>query len=135
MNRESIVSAAWSYIDVPYLHQGRSRLGVDCAGLLMCVAYDMGIKDVRISDYGRSPDANRARTIIEEHMERIRFSELEIADVLSFVILNDVQHYGIVTQMDPIRFVHSYQTVGKVIEQALVDPWLRRVRGCYRFPE
>lgn len=134
VDRSSIVSAARSYLDTPWKHQGRMRgHGVDCAGLLMCVAYDVGIKDVRISDYGRTADPDRARAIIEEHMVPVRFSEVASGDVLSFVILNDVQHYGMVTA--PGMFLHAYQPVGKVVEQSLSEPWLRRLRGCYRFPE
>lgn len=133
MNRDEIVQAARSYIDTPFLHQGRSRLGIDCAGLLTCVAYDLKMKDVRVSDYGRLPDPERAREIIESHMDPVKFADLLPGDVLSFAIVQDVQHYGLVVSMDPIRFVHAYQTVGKVIEQSLFGPWLRRLRRCYRF--
>lgn len=136
VDRPSIVSAARAYLDTPYLHQGRMKgCGVDCAGLLMCVAYDLKIRDVRVSDYGRQPDSARARSIIEQHMERVRFADIAPGDVLSFAIANDVQHYGILTEINPHRFIHAYQTVGKVVEQSLVGPWVRRLRGCYRFPE
>lgn len=133
MNREAIVQAARSYIDVPFMHQGRSRHGIDCAGLLTCVAYDLRIKDVRVTDYGRLPDPDRARAIIEAHMDPVPFAQLQTGDALSFSIVHDVQHYGLVTELDPIRFVHAYQTVGKVVEQSLFGPWLRRLRRCYRF--
>lgn len=133
MNREAIVQAARSYIDVPFMHQGRSRHGIDCAGLLTCVAYDLEIKDVRVTDYGRLPDPDRARSIIEAHMDPVPFAQLQPGDVLSFVIVQDVQHYGLVVSMEPVRFVHAYQTVGKVVEQSMFGPWLRRLRRCYRF--
>ena len=135
MNRDAIVASARSYIDVPFVHQGRSRYGIDCAGLLTCVAYDLGMKDVRVNDYGRSPDPTRAREIIEAHMNPVPFAELAPGDVLSFVIVQDVQHYGLVVSMEPVRFIHAYQTVGKVIEQSMFGPWLRRLRRCYRFRE
>lgn len=134
--REDIVAAARRYLGVPYVHQGRHIAhGVDCAGLLMCVAYDLRMRDVRITDYSRMPDAERARAIIEAHLDPVPYSDVRPGDVLSFVILTEVQHYGVLTQIDPHRFVHAYETVGKVVEQGLHGPWLRRLRGCYRFHE
>lgn len=136
VERKDIVAAARRYLGTPWMHQGRRHgQGVDCAGLLMCVAYDLKMRDVRISDYGRQPDANRARAIIDEHMDRITFAELAPGDVLSFVIVTEIQHFGLVTELDPHRFIHAYQTTGKVIEQTLAGPWLKRLRGCYRFRE
>lgn len=133
VDRAAIVAAARRYLDVPWMHQGRTQYGVDCAGLLMCVAYDLKMRDVRISDYGRLPDAKRAQAIIDEHMDRVPFSDLCPGDVLSFVILNDVQHYGVLTE--PGRFLHAYEPVGRVVEQSLAGQWMRRLRGCYRFRE
>lgn len=131
---DTVVNAARRYLGTPFMHQGRMvGIGVDCAGVLTCVAYDLGLKDVRISDYGRLPDPERAKQIIEAHMDPIPFSDLSLGDVLSFVILRDVQHYGVLTQTDSMRFLHAYETVGRVVETSLVGPWLKRLRNCYRF--
>jgi cell wall-associated NlpC family hydrolase len=136
VDRMAIVAAARRYIGTPFEHQGRMHgVGVDCAGLLTCVAYDLRLRDVRVTDYGRLPDGERARQIIEQHMDPIAYSDLAPGDVVSFAFMHSVQHFGIVTTINPIRFVHSYQTVGKVVEQALAGPWLHRLRGCYRFRE
>lgn len=130
--RSDIVSAARRYIGTPFVHQGRHiEHGVDCAGLLMCVAYDVGLSDVRVTDYGRMPDANRSQSIIESHMDPVPYSNLMPGDALSFVILQDVQHYGIVVESG--RFIHAYQPAGKVVETSLSGPWLHRLRGCYSF--
>lgn len=136
VDRPAIVAAARRYLGTPFVHQGRMcGAGVDCAGLLTCVAYDLKLRDVRVTDYGRMPDAERARSIIESHMDPVPFSELAPGDVVSFVIVQSVQHYGLVTEINPHRFLHAYMTVGKVIEQSLVGSWLHRLRGCYRFRE
>lgn len=135
VDRASIVETARSYLGVPFLHQGRSRLGVDCAGLLTCTAYDLGIRDVRVTDYSRMPDESRARAVIEAHMDPVPYADLAPGDVISFSILTEVQHYGLVAEINPHRFLHAYGPANKVVEQSLDSIWLRRLRGCYRFRE
>lgn len=130
----TIVDAARSYLGAPFVHQGRHREhGVDCAGLLTCVAYDLGLGDVRVADYGRRPDPARAKSIIDSYMDVIPFDALAPGDVVSFVIVRAVQHFGIVTQINPYRFVHAYEPEGRVIEVSLSSQWRMRLRGCYRF--
>lgn len=136
IDRSAIVSAARRYLGTPFRHQGRMLgEGVDCAGLLTCVAYDLRLRDVQITDYGRTPDPDRAREIIEAHMDPVTFQELAPGDVVSFVFVQSIQHYGLITDVSPIRFLHAYLTVGRVVEQSLAGPWLHRLRGCYRFRE
>lgn len=136
VDRSRIIEAARRYLGTPFLHQGRMLgSGVDCAGLLTCVAYDLRLRDVHVIDYGRTPDPDRARSVIETHMDAVPFSELAPGDVVSFVVVQSVQHYGLITEINPTRFLHAYQTVGKVVEQSLVGPWMNRLRRCYRFRE
>ena len=133
IDRLEIVAAARSYLGVPFMHQGRTRDGIDCAGLLTCVAYDLGIRDVRVTDYARMPDAARAKAIIEAHMDPAPYAQLAPGDAISFVIMTEVQHYGLVTEINPHKFIHAYGPADRVVEQPLNSVWLRRLRGCYRF--
>ncbi len=81
------------------------------------------------------PDPDRARSVIESHMDPVAYSELAPGDAVSFVVMNSVQHFGLITEINPHRFIHAYQPAGKVVEQSLADSWLRRLRGCYKFRE
>lgn len=49
-NRERLSRLALTYLGVPYKYQGSSRAGVDCVGLLVCLAEDLGICDVQTLD-------------------------------------------------------------------------------------
>lgn len=136
IDRQKIVEAARTYLGTPFMHQGRMRgVGIDCAGLLTCVSYDVGMGDVRITDYTRQPNPARFRDTTREYLEPVQFTELAPGDVLTFSIAGVEQHYGLLVDVNPKRFVHAYQSVGKCVEQELTLPWLRRLRGCYRFPE
>lgn len=43
VSRAEVVAAARRWVGVPWLHQGRNRHGVDCAGLLLVVGWEMGL--------------------------------------------------------------------------------------------
>lgn len=129
---EQIVAAARTYIGVPFLHQGRSRLGVDCRGLVSCIAYDLGIADVRIDDYDRQPDERRFRTEVRRHLDSIQFAELRPGDMLTFWFGGE-RHFGVVSAIEPLTIVHADEGVGRVIETPVDQAMLLRVRGCWRY--
>jgi cell wall-associated NlpC family hydrolase len=41
----AIIAAARSWLGVPWRHQGRTRQGVDCAGLVVLVGRGLGLDD------------------------------------------------------------------------------------------
>jgi cell wall-associated NlpC family hydrolase len=57
--RADIVAAARGWIGVPWRHQGRSRAGVDCVGLIVVVCRELGLSDYDSTVYGRDPDPTR----------------------------------------------------------------------------
>lgn len=136
VDRGLIVQTVLSYVDTQFLHEGRiPGLGLDCAGVLLALARDLRMRDVEVSSYGRHPNQERFRAETRKHLDPIQFSDLAPADVLTFDILGREHHYGVVTALNPVRFVHAYEPAGKVIEQLLDGIWCRRLRGCYRFRE
>ena len=43
VTREQFIAVVRSFDGVPYRHLGRSRFGVDCVGVLLCAAQELGI--------------------------------------------------------------------------------------------
>lgn len=135
VERAQIVAAARAYIGTPFVHQGRlCGVGIDCAGLVLGVAADLGMRAVEVSGYGRSPDEDRFRSIVREHLDMIAWPEVLPGDVLTFQFVAE-QHLAIVATVSPCAIVHAFEKVGRCVEQPLDAVWLRRLRGCYRFPE
>jgi len=52
---DQIVEFSRSWIGTPWAHQGRSRSGVDCAGLLVCTAQHFSLDHEDMIGYGREP--------------------------------------------------------------------------------
>lgn len=132
--RQPVVTAARQYLGVPYDHQGRSRFGIDCCGLVVLAAHDCGIQVEDARGYSRVPDGKTFLSHIEKQMVRIPLSELQPGDVLAFTFLKDPQHAAIVTQTTPtLRIIHAHMRVRKVVEHDLDDTWIRKIAAAFRF--
>lgn len=51
--RGAFIQAARSYLGTPWRHQGRSRRGIDCGGLVALAMRDIGHPGQDIAGYGR----------------------------------------------------------------------------------
>jgi cell wall-associated NlpC family hydrolase len=98
--RGEIIQAARNYLGTPYLHQGRVRGpegGVDCVGLCVCVARDLGIvaPDWDITGYRRLPDGFSLMHHLRESMAA-EVSDFEFGDLIVLTYDRLPHHVGIV---------------------------------------
>jgi len=134
IERKTIVDAARRYIDTPFRHQGRVLgEGIDCAGLPICVARDLGVVDACVNGYDRQPNDMEFRATLDRYTYEIAYHEILPGDLLTFAFIKE-QHIAIVTQIKPTWILHAYESVNKCVEQPMDNVWLRRLRGCRRFP-
>jgi cell wall-associated NlpC family hydrolase len=131
----AIVSTARSYLGVRWLHQGRSRSGLDCAGLVIRVAQDLGITDFDTRGYDRQAADESMLAICREHLVAIERAELAAGDILVMAYQNQ-RHIGIVGDHPAggLTLIHAYAPSRKVVEMRLDDRLTGRVIGCFRFP-
>lgn len=134
MNRDEIVEAARTWVGVPYLHQGRSRQGVDCIGLLACLAKQFGVSDYDETDYGRRPSGLHMRRVLESNLIKTTYGDLQPADIIHMATDKDPLHVALVSRRNPLYIVHASSDFGRVVEQRLDDVYIRRLRACYRIP-
>lgn len=75
---------------------GRSRVGLDCAGLLICVARDLGIvaPDFDVPNYRMQADGRTLLNLCELHLEPA--TGLELGCVAVIAMDRYPQHLGIV---------------------------------------
>jgi cell wall-associated NlpC family hydrolase len=131
--QQQIIDAARSCIGTPFRHQGRCPgRGIDCAGVVVFVASQLGfaVRDVR--GYHRTPHKGRLQKALEENPFLTQVAEPQPGDVLLLRIRHDPQHLAIYAG-DSI--VHSYETVGRVLEERFSDFWRARIVAIYRFAE
>jgi len=141
-----LVEQARTYLGVPHRHRGRSRRGVDCAGLPWCAYADLGVELPDLEKYGREPHKDglmgAVRAALGEPLwqgKRVNRALLSVGDVvvLRFVehphhlaIVTDDRHYG-------LGLIHSYSPQGGggvVVEHGLDSRWESQIVAVFRRP-
>lgn len=130
VTRERFVAEARRWIGVPWVHQGRSRHGVDCIGLLLVVCRSLGLSDYEVTGYGTAPNADFMRAECDRLMTRV--AAPEIGDVILFRLSRNLLH-AMIWSADR-RVIHAWAAAGHVVEVGFPVAWLRRVAAAYRVP-
>jgi len=120
IKRSQIVQTAKSYLGVPWTHQGRSRAGVDCVGLVVAVAGDLGIlpPDLVIPPYRTRPDASLL-SYFDTHMTPVSLRAIKDGTVVIFAYGGSPYHAGIVVNVNSSAIVHAYAAHRKVVPDHL----------------
>lgn len=133
--RRKVIEEARTYIGTPFHHQGRlKKAGVDCVGVLVGVARTLGLTDHDVPAYTKYPQGGELMPELEKTLIKISLEDLDYGDVMVFWInrfSRVPQHLALRTD---IGMIHTYQSVGKVVEHGLTKKWLRRLCAAFRFP-
>lgn len=134
--RYDLVRAARGWVGVRWRHQGRSRAGVDCGGLLVMAMRDIGRDTLDKRAYGRVPKDGWLEAVMAENFGAPQTaSELGVGSAV-------VMHFG-VGQSDHVgivgahpdggwRLIHAYAPWRKVVEHRLDDVWRDRITEVYQ---
>lgn len=143
VDRTDVVAAARSWMGTPFAHQHRVKgLAVDCAGLVIGVAREVGIvaPDFDVNGYARSPDGRSLLETCDRWMKRIALSTMRPGDVLVIRWDLNPQHLGIVGdypyagQLSIIHALGNVDGKGSVREHRLAPVILRRAVQAYAMP-
>lgn len=128
---QAIIDTARGYLGVPFRHQGRSRRGLDCLGLLVCVARDLGMPeaDNDMLNYGHSPDGGILKSALDAACDRVMVAAPGCVLLLSFTVAAGGQHVGIATD---IGILHAYAPCRRVVEASIPPEWQSRIVARYR---
>lgn len=123
---------------VPFLHQGRSKEGIDCIGF---VAYAIDYPFDQIPAYPPDPingELERAMTAAFGLPNFIKPTAdvLREGDLCAMQYKGPIRHVGIVlnhlTLPGELSLIHTDSMVGEVTECRLDAKWLRRIEKVWR---
>lgn len=132
MTPAALIVQARQWVGVPFLHQGRTRFGVDCLGFIAAVLAEMGdtfILNVLPANYGRDPQASLLEGV-EAHLKPIALQP-GVMLVLQFPLTPFASHVALYTG---VSMIHSLQANRCVVEHGYEPPWPARTRSIWALP-
>lgn len=133
MTEFEFITAARSWLGVPFLHQGRNRHGVDCIGLILCTLKEKGSLpedlDLR-ADYGRRPTKELV-TELQRRCVKIDTPQLGCLLSMKWPQHGEVSHVAIYAGQ---TIIHSAARLGYVTEQGFRGAYEKWTRGYYLIP-
>lgn len=131
----AFVASARSCLGVPFRHQGRSRRGLDCAGLFAFAVSDIGKPYYNVEAYSREPNNNGLRLAVVANLgPAIPRDQMRHGDIALMTFANEPCHVGIITDypLGGFALLHTFAQVKKVVEHRMDQEWLDRIVEVYR---
>ena len=137
MTRQEIVDQAKGYKGVRALHQGRTMKGIDCWGLIMCVATDFNLTPNLVKEFMNYPINPTSEMILSQAgktgLEKIDRGNAGAGDIIILSSDRQARHIAILTGTGTM--IHVNRKVGRkgeCIESKPPPGW--QIVRAYRFP-
>ena len=137
-----LAACAAAYLGVPFQHRGRSRRGLDCAGLVVLSSRDAGYEVVDRIIYGREPWRDGLRAVLAANLGAPVARAPRVDDVVLMQMrpgaepshLAIVAPYALAGRSGALGLVHTYATVGGVVTHSMDEIWASRIVEVYAWP-
>lgn len=143
MNSAMIIACARSFLGVRFRHQGRTRQGLDCLGLLIAIAEECNLPwpeparcAMQHQHYSHVPSEDELRSGLEAVLQPIAAQAMQPADIVLLRVQGRAQHVGLLADYHAGGFslIHAYAPARGVIEQRLDEAWKKEIVSAYRLP-
>lgn len=145
MTPQMVTCAARRYLGVRFAHQGRSAHGLDCLGLLICVAQDLGLRFNALApaaldsrDYSHQPDTQALQQALATHLCAIAPESAGSGDIVLLRVNGSPQHLAILAtypQPGSLAMIHAYAPARRVVEHRYDRVWQQATHAAYRLPQ
>lgn len=138
MTRDDIQNEVRKLVGAPWVHQGRNpATGIDCIGVLVVTAKNLGLETYDKTDYSREPVGNLLVSEVGKYFDEIQIKDAREGDVLILRTAGkrEPTHIAILTKgQREYNLVHSIQisTVRRTVEEPF-RRWERLVTHAFRF--
>ena len=133
MTANDILDAARQCLGTKFRHQGRLvAFGLDCAGVAIHVARQIGAGHLDVSGYGRTPANGQLEQSLDSQpcLERVFLEDRRPGDLLLMRFASEPQHIAICAGE---TIIHAYEAAGLCCEHRLSSLWAARIVRVYRF--
>jgi len=132
ITQQELIDAARQWVGVKYMHQGRTRFGIDCIGLIIEVGKEVGILPQEFDqvNYSRLP-TSKSQLLSEIAARCEQTKTPEPASLLVIQWTREPYHVAICTGT---TLIHSSATVGRVVEHGYRPPWPALTLSSWRLP-
>ena len=138
--REQLIAAARSYLGTPFHHMARNPpVGVDCAGLVICAAREVGLlpPGFDVPSYSRVPDGVSLLAWCREHLDEVAKETMQAGDVIVVSMGEYPQHIGLLGsyRYGGFSIIHAsaYSYPPRVIETRLMYSSAFKFSAVYKF--
>ena len=128
-----ITSKAREYLKTPFVHQGRRKgVGIDCIGLLVGVAQELGLPIEDCTNYGEQHDGKTLLLELAAQLEPLEIESRKEGNIVCFWIKRPDKptHVGLLTSYG---LIHTYRTKGEVVETTFDAFWKTRVHSVFQY--
>lgn len=142
--RKEVVAKAREFNGTPFQHQGRIKgTALDCVGLPLCVAEELGIVDkngvpLKSRDnlnYSAQPQDQLVHQECQNRLIQKPIEQMADGDVVTLRVPSIPCHVAIVTLVDGVwHMIHAYTGNRKCAEHVMDDKWKKRIEGVFSFP-
>lgn len=140
---QRVVQSARAYLGTPFMHRGRSKNGIDCAGLARCACKDAGFNVPDYLLYGREPHGGELEAAMERALGApvmlapVSMFRLKVGDIVLVRFKIEPHHVAILTdyQFGGLGVIHADGHNGKVVEHRLAEDMVKRITHVFRIPD
>jgi cell wall-associated NlpC family hydrolase len=128
IDTQAMLAEARSYVrdNVRFRHQGRSRSGVDCAGLVYVSCLAAGRQLIDKEAYGREPVSQGLRAqLVLNFGEPIDRASMAPGDIVLMKFRGEPRHVAIVGDYvyGGLSLIHAYAQAKKCVEHRIDSEW------------
>jgi len=146
MEASTIINQARTWLDTPYVHQGRVKgVGVDCIGLVNGIALELDLYENTSWDYTRFrelskihkayrrvPQGTALYQCLKSYAPEYPPNQMQPSDILLVSFKGKPRHTAILTDRGTV--IHAYAEANRCVENS-IDFWRSSIVGTFRFRE